>query len=172
MTEERGKAGVRFLVGGSGKNKTTTKTGNRYVPAVDVERKSRDFAGEGTIDLGKVSVTGGAIYNESKTSVSYPGNKVSLSNQMNNFIYKKLSAGLGYKLPNDLKISGFIDREKMTGKKGKNDKTIQLSGNFKGSNFVGSLTRLSDGETVGRFNLRIPFAHGGKVKPRGRKATY
>ena len=170
--DERGKKGVRFLEGGSGTNKTTTKTGNSYVPKVDVERKSRKVAGEGTIDLGKVSVTGGGVYDESKTSVSFPGNRVGLSSQMNNFIYKKLSAGLGYKLPNDLKISGFIDREKMTGQKGKNAQTVQLSGRLKGSNFVGSLTRLSDGETVGKFNLRIPFAHGGKIKPRGRKAGY
>ena len=74
--------------------------------------------------------------------MSFPGNKVGLSSQMNNFIYKKLSAGLGYKLPNDLKISGFIDREKMTGQKGKNAQTVQLSGSLKGSKFVGSLTCL------------------------------
>ena len=60
----------------------------------------------------------------------------------------------------------------MTGQKGKNAQTVQLSGSLKGSKFVGSLTRLSDGETVGKFNLRIPFAHGGKIKPRGRKAGY
>jgi len=171
MTEERGKAGFRVRANTRGSSKNIN-TGDSYVPKVKVKTKGRTAEGEGTIDLGRISLTGGGVYDESNTSVSFPGNKVGLSDEMNNFIYKKLSAGLGYKLPNDLKISGFVDREKMTGQKGKNAKTVQLSGNLKGSNFVGSLTRLSDGETVGRFNLRIPFAFGGKIKPRGRKATY
>jgi len=171
MANERGKKGVRFLEGDTTRSKQEINTGDSYVPKVIVDKKGRKFAGEGTIDLGKVSVTAGGVYDEGNVSVSFPKNKVGLTPQIHNHIYKKLSAGLGIKLPNDIKISGFIDRDRITGGKGKNTKTVQLSGELLGGNFVGSISD-RDGEKVGKFQLRIPFAHGGKVKPRGRKAIY
>jgi hypothetical protein len=169
--DERGKKGIRFLKGDTTKSKQEINTGGYYVPKVIVDKKGRKFAGEGTIDLGKVSVTAGGVYDEGDVSVSFPQNKVGLTPQIHNHIYKKLSAGLGVKLPNDVKISGFIDRERVTGDKGKNTKTLQLSGKLFGGNFVGSISD-REGEKVGKFQLRIPFAHGGKIKPRGRKAIY
>jgi hypothetical protein len=168
--QERGKPGFNVNVSGR-KSEEEINLPYKRVPKVKIEQKGRYAEGEGTIPLGKVSLTLGGAYDESKTKVSHPGNKIGIPDSLQQFIYKKISGGLGYQVNPDLKISGFIDRERMTGGKGKNKQTVQVSGKLLGGNFVGSLSN-QEGEKIGKFSLRIPFAHDGKIKPRGRKAGY
>ena len=181
MANERGRQGFQ-IEAGSGKKSKTIDTGYYYVPKVDIGMKRKDLTGEGTLDLGKFSLTAGGAYGKTVETVQpFTRNKVALPPQINKHIYQKASAGLGIKLPKDLKISGFIDREKIKGDKGRNTKTLQLSGKLLGGNFVGSISD-SKGGRVGKFEFRLPFSpppssrrtgytHGGKVH-RGRKAKY
>jgi hypothetical protein len=181
MANERGRKGFQIQAG-SGKKSKTIDTGYYYVPKVDIGIKRKDLAGEGTLDLGKFSITAGGAYGKTVQTVQpFTRNKVALPPQINKQIYQKASVGLGIKLPKDLKISGFIDRERIKGDKGRNTKTLQLSGKLLGGNFVGSISD-SEGGRVGKFEFRLPFTpppssrrtgykHGGKVH-RGRKAKY
>ncbi len=181
MANERGRQGYK-IEGGTTSAKETRDTGYYYVPKVDIGVKTKDLKGEGTLDLGKFSLTAGGAYSKTKETVQpFTRNKVALPPQINKQIYQKASVGLGIKLPKDLKISGFIDREKVKGDKGRNTKTLQLSGKILGGNFIGSISD-SQGGRVGKFQFRIPFTpppsarragykYGGKAH-RGRKAKY
>lgn len=170
---ERGRPGLRAQ-GFGGKKSTQDQAIDAPIfigSKLRTEQKSFGAAGEGTFNLGRASITLGGEYEGTKTTQSLPENKIGIPENVQRQIYKKLSAGLGYNITPDIKISGFVDRSRITGGKGRNTKTVQLSGNVKGNRFVGSISD-RDGEKVGRFSLVIPFAHGGTVKPRGRKARY
>ena len=162
---------VSMLQGGGGKNVYEYDLPFKNVPKEKVTISRKDFAAEGTIPLGKFSVTLGGRYDESKRKQSLPGNKLGIPENVQKQIQKQISAGLGYQINPDLKVSGFIDRSRMKGGKGRNRQTLQASGKLLGGRFVGSFSN-SDGEKVGNFRLVVPFAFGGKIKPRGRKAGY
>ena len=169
---ERGRPGIRAEGSKSKSQKDTSINAPSYIGSIyRTETKNKNISGEGTIPLGKATVTLGGAYSSSKVTESLPENKINIPENVQKQIYKKLSAGLGYNITPDLKISGFIDQDRFGGNKN-TKKTVQISGNVKGSRFVGSFSDSNTGEKVGRFSLVIPFAHGGKVKPRGRKATY
>ena len=169
---ERGRPGIRAEGSISKNQKDTSINAPPYIGSIyRTETKNKNISGEGTIPLGKATVTLGGAYSSSEVTESLPENKINIPENVQKQIYKRLSAGLGYNITPDLKISGFIDQDKFSGNKN-TKKTVQISGNVKGSRFVGSFSDSSTGEKVGRFSLVIPFAHGGKVKPRGRKATY
>ena len=168
---ERGRPGLGRREGGKSKNVDEYDHPLKDVPKEKVTISRKDFAAEGTIPLGKFSVTLGGEYQDVKGNVSRPGNKIGIPDTVVKGIQKKVSAGLGYQVSPDLKISGFIDRSRMKGGKGRNKQTVQASGKLLNGRFVGSFSN-SDGEKVGSFKLVVPFAHGGKIKPRGRKAEY
>ena len=167
----RGDTPLARFQGGKGKNVTERNLPFKNVPKEKVTISSKDAAVEGTIPLGKFSVTLGGEYRDVKGTISRPGNKIGIPDTVIKGIQKKVSAGLGYQINPDLKVSGFIDRSRMKGGKGRNIQTVQASGKLMGGNFVGSFSN-ADGEKVGNFKLVVPFAHGGKLKPRGRKAGY
>ena len=167
----RGRTGLNRLDVGLGKETRERNLPFRDVPKVKTKTTSKRLAAEGTMSLGKFSVTMGGSYDESKTKQSLPGNKLGIPDSVQKQIQKQVSAGLGYQINPDLKVSGFIDRNRMKGGKGRSRQTVQASGKLMGGNFVGSFSN-ADGERVGNFKLVVPFAHGGKVKPRGRKAGY
>lgn len=172
--KERGRPGVDYFSGEVSKKITDDKI-NAPPPIgkiIRTEQKVEKIQGEGTVPLGKATITLGGAYNKSTTTRSLPENKIGIPENVQKQIYKKLSAGLGYNLTDNIKIAGFIDREKLSGGKNKTSKSVQISGNMRGNRFVGSFEDKASGEKVGRFSLVIPFAHGGKVKPRGRKAKY
>ena len=112
----------------------------------------------------------GGAYDSSKQATSLPKNKIGLPESVQKQIYKKVSAGLGYNISPDVKISGFIDRERVTGGKGRNTKTVQLSGNMKGNRFVGAISD-RDGERVGSFSLVVPLHMEGKSSLEEEKQT-
>ena len=169
---ERGRPGIRAEGSISKNQKDTSINAPPYIGSIyRTETKNKNISGEGTIPLGKATVTLGGTYSSSRVTESLPENKINIPENVQKQIYKRLSAGLGYNITPDLKISGFIDQDRFGGNKN-TKKTVQISGNVKGSRFVGSFSDSSTGEKVGSFSLVIPFAHGGKVKPRGRKATY
>tara|TARA_A100001015_G_scaffold181842_1_gene202429 strand:+ start:826 stop:1344 length:519 start_codon:yes stop_codon:yes gene_type:complete len=170
---ERGKVGLNKLLAQQTSSQTDERINAPKVIGDTLRTKSKRTSGEveGTVPLGKATITLGGAYDSSEQTQSLPKNKIGIPDNVQKQIYKKVSAGLGYNISPNVKISGFIDRERITGGKGKNTKTVQLSGNMKGNRFVGAISS-RDGERVGSFSLVIPFAHGGKVKPRGRKADY
>jgi len=170
---ERGKVGLNRLLAQQTRSQRDEKINAPAFIGDTFRTKSKRTFGEieGTVPLGKATITLGGVYDSSKQETSLPKNKIGLPDNVQKQIYKKVSAGLGYNISPDVKISGFIDRERVTGGKGRNTKTVQLSGNMKGNRFVGAISD-RDGERVGSFSLVVPFAHGGKVKPRGRKANY
>lgn len=173
MTTERGRPGLNKLSAQQIKLQRDEKINAPAFIGDTLRTKIKNTSGEieGTVPLGKATITVGGAYSADKTTQSLPKNKISIPENVQKQIYKKVSAGLGYNISPDVKIAGFIDRERVTSRKGKNTQTVQLSGNVKGNRFLGSITS-RDGEKVGSFSLVIPFAHGGKVKPRGRKADY
>jgi len=173
MTTERGRPGLNKLSAQQIKLQRDEKINAPAFIGDTLRTKLKNTSGEieGTVPLGKATITLGGAYDATKTTQSLPKNKISIPENVQKQIYKKVSAGLGYNISPDVKIAGFIDRERVTGGKGRNTKTVQLSGNMKGNRFVGAISD-RDGERVGNFSLVIPFAHGGKVKPRGRKADY
>ena len=173
MTTERGRPGLNKLSAQQIKLQRDEKINAPAFIGDTLRTKIKSTSGEieGTVPLGKATITLGGAYSADKTTQSLPKNKILIPENVQKQIYKKVSAGLGYNISPDVKIAGFIDRERVTSRKGKNTQTVQLSGNVKGNRFLGSITS-RDGEKVGSFSLVIPFAHGGKVKPRGRKADY
>jgi len=173
MTTERGRPGLNKLSAQQIRLQRDEKINAPAFIGDTLRTKLKNTSGEieGTVPLGKATITLGGAYDAATTTQSLPKNKISIPENVQKQIYKKVSAGLGYNISPNVKISGFIDRERFTGGKGRNKKTVQLSGNVKGNRFLGSFTS-RDGEKVGSFSLVIPFAHGGKVKPRGRKADY
>ena len=173
MTTERGRPGLNKLSAQQIKLQRDEKINAPAFIGDTLRTKIKNTSGEieGTVPLGKATITLGGAYSADTTTQSLPKNKISIPENVQKQIYKKVSAGLGYNISPDVKIAGFIDRERVTSRKGKNTQTVQLSGNVKGNRFLGSITS-RDGEKVGSFSLVIPFAHGGKVKPRGRKADY
>jgi len=169
---ERGKVGLERLEGGKQSSTVERELPYKDVPKYKRETKSKYATAEGSFPVGKATVTLGGNYSETNTRESLPGNKVGIPDNLNKMIQKTISGGLGYQVSPDLKVSGFIDRSKFKGgPKASNRYTVQLSGKMLGGNFVGSISG-SEGEKVGQFQLRIPFAIGGIVRPRGRKADY
>jgi len=170
--EERGRPGIRASGSTSKSQKDTNINAPSFLGSIHrTQTKSKSIGGEGTIPLGKATVTLGGAYSSTKTTESLPKNTIGIPENVQKHIFKKLSAGLGYNISPDLKIAGFIDQDRFSGNKA-TKKTVQISGNIKGGKFVGSFSDSSTGERVGRFSLVVPFAHGGKIKPRGRKANY
>tara|TARA_R110000803_G_C11832945_1_gene303545 strand:- start:49 stop:576 length:528 start_codon:yes stop_codon:yes gene_type:complete len=172
--DKRGRPGLARLQGSATSNQTDRNInapsfiGSKERTKVD----STHASAEGTIPLGRTSITLGGTYSQNKVTQSLPENKIGIPENVQNHIYKQLSAGLGYDITDNLNIAGFIDASKIKGGKNKTSKTLQVSGDLKGNRFVGSFEDRASGEKVGKFSLVIPFAHGGKVKPRGRKAKY
>jgi len=167
----RGDTPLARFEGGKGKNVTERNLPFKNVPKAKTKVSQKSISAEGTIPLGKFSVTLGGDYNETNVTESLPGNKLGIPDNVQKYLQKQVSAGLGYQINPDLKVSGFIDRSRIKGGKGKNRQTLQASGKLLGGRFVGSFSN-SDGEKVGNFKLVVPFAFGGKIKPRGRKAGY
>ena len=169
---ERGRPGLERFYADNPRSKTSRDLPYKDVPKYQRETKSKYATAEGSFPVGKATVTLGGDYSETDLRESLPGNKVGIPDNLNKMIQKTISGGLGYQVSPDLKVSGFIDRSKFKGgPKASNRYTVQLSGKMLGGNFVGSISG-SEGEKVGQFQLRIPFASGGIVRPRGRKADY
>lgn len=172
-TYERGRIGLSKFQGASGIDETTDIKINapKEIGSTYRQRaKSEFYDVEGSIPLGKTTLTLGGLYDKQVTTGSFPENKVGLPERTVKNIARKVSVGLGIPLNKDVKVSGFVDRTKLPKTKGKNTYSLQLSGKLKGNRILGQIST-NDDERVGRFSLQIPFAFGGVAKPyRGRKA--
>ena len=110
---ERGRPGIRAEGSISKNQKDTSINAPPYIGSIyRTETKNKNISGEGTIPLGKATVTLGGAYSSSKVTESLPENKINIPENVQKQIYKRLSAGLGYNITPDLKISGFIDQDR------------------------------------------------------------